>query len=86
MNDILLSKLTDVQIEVIYRYQKNKYQLEDAKAHFADYNENGDMFPRFEPDKKDYQDMVDAYNKQHDCNIAENDLWASIIEDYFVEI
>ena len=49
MSNILLSKLTDAQIEVIYRYQKNKYQIEDAKAHFADYNENGDVFPRFEP-------------------------------------
>lgn len=74
---------TDEQIEQIFRYQLNQYQLNDARIHYEEYLEENDLQPDEQLDEEDFQGMVEQYNDQFDANIAENDLWYNVMYQYF---
>lgn len=108
-------QLNQLQIESIYRYQDNKYLLEDARTHLLDhlsfklnlnnifdsidsYNEKltkecrekfGASFEEMcDPNSDKYllDVMVDKFNHDKDCNIADNDIWENVIEQIFNEL
>ena len=59
--------------EMIYRKKLREYRIEDAKNHAEDM----DLVISDETAGK----LADIYDKRHDCNIAENDLWEQILND-----
>lgn len=63
--------------EMIYRKKLREYRIEDAKNHAEDM----DLVISDET----AGELVDMYDKCQDCNIAENDLWEQIINDYIMK-
>lgn len=75
----------------LYESQKLAYALEDAKGHLRDFFSNEVCLKDNECDKRVEQAVKDGtvekialrFLNSHDCNIAENDQYESIIHDMF---
>ena len=71
-----------VSPETVYRKVQRDYRTEDIEAHVEDmYGEDraealsDELIGR----------MLDRYEDEHDCNIAENDTWESVIRNVLEE-
>ena len=71
-----------VSPETVYRKVQREYRTEDIKAHVEDmYGEDkaetlsDELIGR----------MLDMYEHDHDCNIAENDMWERVIRNALEE-
>lgn len=72
--------LTKMSREKIYREVLHEYFIEDAENQFEYYMQiNGIDASEYEPD---YDCLASLFEEWHDCNIADNDLWYTIIDDY----
>lgn len=72
--------LIEISREEIYREVNHEYRIEDAKNQFEYYMRiEGVDADRCKPD---YDCLASLFEKYHDCNVAENDLWRAIIDDY----
>lgn len=83
----LINNLPPDTVETIYRYKVREYRIEDAKAQCDDFIRKNKLdckaeFTGFTDN--DYACLADEFLRHHDCNIAENDMWDSVI-DYYVE-
>ena len=92
--------LTAEELEQAYREQQHNYKLEDAKNQFCDYHRrnfayelvfaNCFGFSRKEvcdPNSMHYllEDFVASYEKHHDCEQAENDIWQEVIRNVLID-
>lgn len=92
--------LTAEELEDAYREQKRNYQLEDAenqfndflRIRFADELSFANCFgftceDVCEPDSAYYLlgKFLDTYEKYHDCEQAENDMWQEVILNVLIE-
>jgi hypothetical protein len=71
----------------IYRKVQREFLMEDARNFVADYIANErDCDPEDidddELDKYDYEYLVKRYEKLEDCNVAFNDTWQYVVEEY----
>lgn len=64
-----------------YRKVQRIFALEDAKAQVWWWKEFYDSYD-LPDDFFDYDVLVDNYFQCHDCNVAENDMWQSVITTY----
>lgn len=76
--------------DVYYRIQHD-FLLEDAHIFVRDYladqrDCDPDDIPDEDLDDVDYDYLVERYDKLEDCNVAFNDTWQFIVEDYFREV
>lgn len=82
-----VTKLTEAEKEQIFRIKELEYLIEDAKRQIADYMD------RYEQDSDEYrilssitEDEYERFAKifryDHDCNVADNDQWENIIDEY----
>ena len=69
--------------ERIYREVQRKYHIQDAKQQVETYLESNDITPA--TISFDYEYLAEQFEEEKDCNIADNDLWNKIIEDYVQE-
>lgn len=65
----------------IFRKVLREYLTEDAENHVAEYLEAHDIDPASVEVGYDY--LVDRFEDEQDCNIAENIVWDRIVEEYF---
>lgn len=92
--------LTSDELEQAYREQKHNYLLGDAEDQFSDFisvrfKEEGSFNKCFGFSEEDVCDrdsayyllekFVAAYEKHHDCNNAENDVWEETIRNILIE-
>lgn len=62
--------------EDVYRKIQKDYRKEDARYHVED--RFGEKYASEVPDEI-YELMADRFSQDHDCDIAENDLWEGVI-------
>lgn len=67
--------------ERIYREVRHEYLIEDAEGQVLDYL-GLELDPAELADKFDFEYLVARFEKCHDCNVAENDMWREIIGQY----
>lgn len=92
--------LTADELEQAYREQKHNYKLADAESQFDDWHcrnfDNEESFAAcfgFSGDdvcnvnSKHYllEKFVERFERNHDCNQAENDIWQEAIRSVLVE-
>ena len=76
--------LSNAEVHAIYRYVQLRYRVEDVKSHAKDMLDNGGIT------KEQYNSVVKSaellairfLTKLHDCNLAENDVFVSMIADF----
>lgn len=69
--------------EYIYREVLHEYHVMDAIMHVALYLENNeDVDPLVKKMDFDFDYLAEMFEENHDCNIADNDQWQNIIEEY----
>lgn len=68
--------------DVYYKIQHD-FLLEDARNFVADHLECDEDDEQLE--KYDYEYLVSEYERRQDCNVAFNDTWWSIVEEYMEE-
>ncbi len=78
-------KLTMAEEQQIYQKIHNAILLENAKAQYFQ-NVGEKEIEISEPTEEDYQRMVDYYERRHDCNATENDMWEYIISQYVEKV
>ena len=67
---------TPENLEKAFRIQERKYHIEDAIAHCRE------KHPEVGFSDEEYNLLAEKFEDKHDCNIADNDLWDVIINDY----
>ena len=76
--------LTPEAEEEIFRKVLHQYYVEDAAAQAAQYVEY--HYTQAELDEHpisfDYDYLADLFEERHDCNVADNDQWQSLIAEY----
>lgn len=66
--------------EIIYQSARMKHAITDATDHLNDYFENDNRYEKVI--KSGIPEIVaERFIENHDCNVAENDQYESIIED-----
>ena len=73
--------LTPAEMEQAYRECELKYRIKDAERH-ADEVCTGRGYQVNILERSDYEAMAKLFLANYDCNIAENDLFRSIAEEY----
>ena len=66
-----------------YLKVKHELLLEDARNFVADHLECDEDDEQM--DKYDYEYLVSEYERREDCNVAFNDTWWSVVEEYMEE-
>ena len=74
-----IDDLTADEKRTVYEEVKMDYLKEDARMHIADMK--SEEYAESVPDET-CEKLAELFIKEHDCNIAENDLWDSIISDW----
>ena len=80
--------------EAIYRKKEREYLLEDARNHISDYleedededYEDEDLLKKTSFLQSNIDELVDSFIDRKDCNIADNDLWQTIIQNKLAEM
>lgn len=90
LNEVL-SYSVEVDKENIFREIEHAYRLEDARNFVADYlawkhDCDTDDITDEELDGYDYEYLVEQYEDRQDCNVAFNDTWQAVVEDYFEDM
>lgn len=79
-----LNEFSDGEIDLFYDIRK-AFHFEDAKNHVEDHmeHEKDEKKKKYLSELTDaqYENLVERFEQCHDCNVAENDLWESVIED-----
>ncbi len=75
-------------IEAAYRFRKREYEEDDCRCHIEGMSEmvDGELtlveFGMTYDQACSFTDeIVDMYERNHDCNLAENDMWDYTIEN-----
>lgn len=83
--------LTDEQIEAAYRYKEMLYNIDDAESQMRDYLE--EHYSDSETEKimntlesSDYEILAERFMDNHDCNVADNEIWRNLVSGYIEEI
>jgi hypothetical protein len=92
--DVAAKAIGAVQVKTAYEIFKavdRDYLFEDARSQVKDYFDGRDISRQnrhYNADTLpiDYNHLVSEFSDRQDCNIAENDLWQSIIADYVKEL
>lgn len=89
---MVLNEVMDNQIETpteyeIYRKVQHDFYLEDARNFVADWiaydqDRDSDDITDEELEGYDYEYLVKEYVDREDCNVAYNDTWESVVDDY----
>lgn len=80
LRDIIADAETDR--DIYYRI-RHDFLLEDARNFTADHL---GLDPDDEQlDRYDYEELVKQFEDHEDCNVAFNDAWWSVVEEYFEE-
>ena len=64
----------------VYEDVEHRHRLADARRHVADtlgVDDDASILEQF-----DYEELVESFEDNYDCNVAENDVWQSVIGDY----
>ena len=86
-------RLTEIEIEDIYRAKAHDYHVQDARRHTEDWLENDDdiaespwAVPQSDIDNGAlnglFDDMATEFESRKDCSIADNDLWSDIVDRF----
>lgn len=82
--------LTDEQIEAAYRYKEMLYNIDDAESRMRDYLE--EHYSDSETEKimntlesSDYEILAEQFMDNHDCNVADNEIWRNLVSGYIEE-
>lgn len=81
---LICKKLTEEEMEAIYRHVQFQYRCEDVQNHAINLHESGqiDEF-QFLYACESAPVLAERYlYKYHDCNLAENDVFEAMILDY----
>lgn len=78
--------MTATMKERIYREVELSYLTQDAENHCSDYLERYDIRLSTPLNQSDYKWLAETFRDEHDCNIADNDLWENIIEEYITKL
>lgn len=81
----VIEGLTREQLELAYRKRERMYHIEDAKQHVNDYKQWCDL-EGLEIPEGDYEVMAEQFEEQHDCEVADNRIWESIVQEYIDEM
>lgn len=76
-------ELTEAELFSAYQEQQRAFGLQDAECHCCDFNKDNGRNIRFTTD--DYNYIVDCYEDDHDCNVAENNSYDGIISNFVEE-
>lgn len=68
----------------IYRREQRKYWLDDAKTHVNEWCEKNEDH-QIDPEKINYECIVNLFEHDRDSEIAENVTWRSVVETYMHE-
>lgn len=94
-------ELTESEIEKAFRYQDERYMMEDAKNHllaYVDYDEEdeelkaefkerfGVDFDALINDDNVLSQLAQDFSEEQDCNIAENTTWDYVVEEYLERV
>ena len=88
-------KLSDEEIEKIYRKREHMYRIEDAKyQYYIQYKLGQDDVDEEEAcsqlenslSKNIWDRFVSEFSNMQDCNVAENDTWQMAIENVLSQI
>lgn len=90
---------SEEEVEAIYRFREKQYRLQDAEHLFYDCIENlsEEEFEKkygfsveeaTNPESEHYilLDLVEMFEDHFDCNLAENDIWDTVISYYLAKI
>lgn len=90
-------RLTEEEIERVFRYQDMRYMMEDAKNHLSAYvdfdEENEDLKAQFKEEYGiDFDELIndedvleylaERFSDEQDCNEPENITWEYVIDNY----
>ena len=82
LNEVMESQ-TELNEYDVYRKVQHDFLLEDARNFVADHLECDEDDEQME--KYDYEYLVSEYERREDCNVAFNDTWWSVVEEYMEE-
>ena len=68
--------------ETIFREVQHEYFVEDAQRQVADFLELENVDPETFDGTFDYEYLADIFAENHDCNVADNDAWRNLIQEY----
>ena len=69
--------------DLMYREKEREYRVEDAFIQIERYlDENGISLDDAAIDGFDVEYLAQMFEENHDCNIADNDLWQDLIGQY----
>jgi len=71
-----------VNSEEIYRQVQRQHHIEDAERHVAKYLKNRNIDIDSNMFLFDMDALAETFEINHDCSIADNDQWASIVSEY----
>ena len=78
--------LTSEERELVYRQVQKQYRMEDAHIHLIDYYDGDEKKVDEIYDDGDFENLADEFiYEAEDCNRAENDVWAGLVEHYATE-
>lgn len=77
-----ISALTEEEKEFVYREREKMYGMMDARIHLIEYFDDDEKFVDAQYDEGDYQYLWELFEAARDCNRAENDVWAEVVEKY----
>lgn len=79
-------KLTSEEVNAIYEKQQQKLYMQDAKNHCINYFDEHNIRLRFPLNKKNYAILANTFANSHDCNVADNDQWDTIVATYISDL
>lgn len=68
--------------EQIFREVQHEYYVEDAIRQVNDFLEIENVDPTIFEGTFDYEYLAETFAENHDCNVADNDAWRALIEEY----
>lgn len=71
---------TSDEEQTIYERIDHQHRLADARRHVAEtlkVDDDASILEQF-----DYEELVESFEDNYDCNVAENDVWQSVIGEY----
>lgn len=81
-----LEELPEDFENAIYRHREHYYRMQDAITAWERYSE--EYLPKgssFVPDESDYENLVERFEDNFDCNVDENYQWEFNVEQFCIE-
>ncbi len=78
--------LTESEKREVYEQKQREYFIEDAESQYREWSESHSDITQYSSlTKQDFTLLAERYDREHDCNIADNVQWQNLIFHYMKE-